>query len=186
MKVTKFNTSSALTNITVHLANNYNGVLSPYYRLQLCIYNIGIPISIPLGIDPNVCRIVLLCSTCDLPAKAMVMNFVQFNGFFGCSSCLQKGTHVCIIFIQRRYVWHINSLRNWILTWLTKTIVCPVARKGQTYTLGVLWSAQGKHTIWEDAVIHMFIPTMRKTHLGQLGHMTIHVNMPKLQLHPIP
>ena len=37
------------------------------------------------------CRSMLLCGTCDLPAKAMVYNMTQFNGKYGCSHCLQKG-----------------------------------------------------------------------------------------------
>lgn len=37
------------------------------------------------------CKAFLLCCTCDLPAKAAVLNFVQLNGFYGCSQCLQKG-----------------------------------------------------------------------------------------------
>ena len=28
---------------------------------------------------------------CDLPAKALVMNFVQFNGYYGCNYCEQPG-----------------------------------------------------------------------------------------------
>ena len=38
-----------------------------------------------------VCRGMLLCGTCDLPAKAMVYNMNQFNGYYGCSHCLQSG-----------------------------------------------------------------------------------------------
>jgi hypothetical protein len=33
----------------------------------------------------------LLCGTCDLPAKAGVMNMTQFNGEFGCPNCRQSG-----------------------------------------------------------------------------------------------
>ena len=33
----------------------------------------------------------VLCGTCDMPAKANVLNFNQFNGFFGCCKCLQQG-----------------------------------------------------------------------------------------------
>lgn len=39
-------------------------------------------------------NVVLLCATCDLPAKAAVMNCVQFNGYYGCSRCLQEGKGV--------------------------------------------------------------------------------------------
>ena len=37
------------------------------------------------------CHVLLLCSTCDLPARALVMNMIQFNGFNGCCHCLQPG-----------------------------------------------------------------------------------------------
>jgi len=33
----------------------------------------------------------LLCGTCDLPAKCIFQRFTQYNGFFGCSRCMQKG-----------------------------------------------------------------------------------------------
>ena len=36
-------------------------------------------------------RGLLLCGTCDLPAKCMVMNMTQFNGQHGCSKCKQPG-----------------------------------------------------------------------------------------------
>ena len=39
----------------------------------------------------RVIKAILLASTCDLPAKAAVLNFVQHNGFYGCSQCEQKG-----------------------------------------------------------------------------------------------
>ena len=38
----------------------------------------------------KVCGI-LLCGTCDLPAKCMVMNMTQFNGRHGCPYCKQEG-----------------------------------------------------------------------------------------------
>ena len=38
-----------------------------------------------------ICRAMLLCGTCDLPAKAMAYNMVQYNGYYGCSHCLQSG-----------------------------------------------------------------------------------------------
>ena len=33
----------------------------------------------------------LVLATCDLPAKAAVMNMVQYNGYYGCGRCLQQG-----------------------------------------------------------------------------------------------
>ena len=37
------------------------------------------------------CRAMLLCGTCDLPAKAIAYNMTQYNGEYGCSHCSQKG-----------------------------------------------------------------------------------------------
>ncbi|CAB4023065.1 Hypothetical predicted protein [Paramuricea clavata] len=39
-------------------------------------------------------RAILLAGTCDLPAKCLVCNTVQFNGFYGCSECKQPGESV--------------------------------------------------------------------------------------------
>ena len=39
-------------------------------------------------------RAILLAGTCDLPAKCLVCNTVQFNGFYGCSKCKQPGESV--------------------------------------------------------------------------------------------
>ena len=36
-------------------------------------------------------RVILLVGTCDLPAKGAVVNFKQYNGFYGCAKCLQPG-----------------------------------------------------------------------------------------------
>ena len=36
-------------------------------------------------------KVILLAGTCDLPAKCLILNFRQFNGFMGCSKCLQPG-----------------------------------------------------------------------------------------------
>ena len=36
----------------------------------------------------------LIAGTCDLPAKCLVCNSVQFNGYYGCSKCKIKGKSV--------------------------------------------------------------------------------------------
>lgn len=38
-----------------------------------------------------VCKATLLTCTCDLPARCLISNSVQFNGKFSCWFCLQKG-----------------------------------------------------------------------------------------------
>ena len=45
-------------------------------------------------------KCVLLAGVFDLPAKAAIMNTVQFNGYYGCSYCKDKGTH-----INRRHIY---------------------------------------------------------------------------------
>ena len=40
------------------------------------------------------CRAVLLCVTCDLPARCLVCNGMQYNGEHGCWKCLQSGLTV--------------------------------------------------------------------------------------------
>jgi len=48
-------------------------------------------------VDPNkktpvTCHATLIACTCDLPARALVLKMVQFNGKNGCSHCTQQGT----------------------------------------------------------------------------------------------
>jgi len=37
------------------------------------------------------CRAVLLAGSCDLPARCLVCNSLQFNGEYGCWKCFQQG-----------------------------------------------------------------------------------------------
>ena len=34
---------------------------------------------------------IIICGTCDLPAKANFLNMKQYNGIFGCHKCQQEG-----------------------------------------------------------------------------------------------
>ena len=38
----------------------------------------------------------LLCVSVDLPARAIVNNFIQYNGYYGCGQCLQKGLYTVL------------------------------------------------------------------------------------------
>mgnify|MGYP000609824795 FL=1 len=40
------------------------------------------------------CKAVLLACTCDLPARCLVCNSMQYNGEYGCWKCLQPGKTV--------------------------------------------------------------------------------------------
>ena len=51
---------------------------------------VGIPIVLPDKSKAD-CHAILLCTTCDLPARAMILNMVNFNGFYSCCFCLQPG-----------------------------------------------------------------------------------------------
>ena len=51
----------------------------------------GITFQSPTG--PKVARAKLLMAVFDLPAKAMATNFVQYNGYYSCTYCLDKGVH---------------------------------------------------------------------------------------------
>ena len=56
------------------------------------LYDKGIAISTP---DGNKClRAKLLCCVFDLPARAKALNFMQWNGRYGCTHCLDEGTQV--------------------------------------------------------------------------------------------
>lgn len=44
--------------------------------------------------EPFICKAFTIAGTCDLPAKALVLNTVQFNGQFGCLKCEQPGKTV--------------------------------------------------------------------------------------------
>ena len=49
----------------------------------------------PPGVErPLLMTVHVICCSCDLPAKALVQNFVQFNGFYGCGFCKQPGTSI--------------------------------------------------------------------------------------------
>ena len=43
---------------------------------------------------PKTVKACLLVAVFDLQAKAMATNFVQFNGYYGCTCCLDSGEHI--------------------------------------------------------------------------------------------
>lgn len=62
------------------------------------LHTVGLDISTPDG--RKQIRMKLLLTVCDLPAKAMVLNQKQYNGYYSCNFCLDKG-----ISISRRMVY---------------------------------------------------------------------------------
>ena len=62
--------------------------LRPFKESVSHLFTEGIEIFSPDIEGIFLCRAMLLCGTCDLPAKALVYNMTQFNGHFGCTHCL--------------------------------------------------------------------------------------------------
>ena len=65
--------------------------LKPLVKELSVLESSGVTVKSPLYPQPFVSKIILLAGTCDLPAKCLVLNSVQFNGYHGCSKCLQPG-----------------------------------------------------------------------------------------------
>lgn len=63
--------------------------LEPLYR-EMRVLEEGYEFCDYTGNNFN-CKCVLLTCTCDLPARAMVYNSVQYNGYYGCWHCMQPG-----------------------------------------------------------------------------------------------
>lgn len=77
--------------LTEALKQLYNEGMSGFRLLPLpSAFAIGVTVMLP---DKSIvlCCATLLCTTCDLPARAMILNMTNFNGFYGCCYCLQPG-----------------------------------------------------------------------------------------------
>ncbi|XP_011859941.1 PREDICTED: uncharacterized protein LOC105557338 [Vollenhovia emeryi] len=80
------------------------------YKFRKELENIAEGIEINLPENNNIIvRGIALMGTCDLPARSECLNFIQFNGDFGCPSCLCKGERVPIL--PKGFV-HIYSYEN--------------------------------------------------------------------------
>ena len=66
-------------------------ILTPVLDKIQHLHTHSIPILTPTGL--KTIRTCLLMAVFDLPAKAIVTNFVQFNGYYSCTYCLDKGEH---------------------------------------------------------------------------------------------
>ena len=64
--------------------------LKPFHTIFHQLETSGISIVNPSGEEITV-RAILPCGTCDLPARCLVCNSIQFNGFYGCLRCRQAG-----------------------------------------------------------------------------------------------
>lgn len=69
-----------------------NVFLLPLIEELKTLYEKGV--SVILNRKKTLLRAVLLNVVCDAPARCLVQNFVQFNGFYGCGCCITKGLSV--------------------------------------------------------------------------------------------
>ena len=67
--------------------------LKPFHTVFHQLETNGVCILNPSGEEITL-RTILLCGTCDLPARCLVCNSIQFNGFYGCLRCRQPGKSV--------------------------------------------------------------------------------------------
>ena len=70
---------------------NMHVYLKPIIGELVALERHGIEVQSPSVSHPFVSKAALLAGTCDLPAKCLILNTIQFNGMFGCSKCLQSG-----------------------------------------------------------------------------------------------
>ncbi len=61
--------------------------------LLICILA-GFEVHSPDIDQPFTLTVHAICFSCDLPARALVQNFIQFNGIYGCCFCEQPGVVV--------------------------------------------------------------------------------------------
>ena len=61
---------------------------APFYQGLRKLETEGVNVTIPdEAISSFISKVVVICGTCDLPAKCLVCNTVQYNGFYGCGKC---------------------------------------------------------------------------------------------------
>ncbi len=69
-----------------------NALLGPLLKTIKSLCNVGVEVKTPSGL--KVLRTKLLFGVFDMPAKAAVLDQKQFNGEFGCTTCLHPGTRL--------------------------------------------------------------------------------------------
>ena len=70
---------------------NMHVFLKPIIAELATLERDGIEVQSPSTPHPFVSKVILLAGTCDLPAKCLILNTIQFNGMYGCSKCIQPG-----------------------------------------------------------------------------------------------
>ena len=74
---------------------NMSFYLKPIVEELITLKTHGLEVNSPHVSRPFICKVVLLAGSCDLPAKCLVLNSIQYNGMYGCAKCRQPGKTAC-------------------------------------------------------------------------------------------
>ena len=75
-----------------HKPNDMSIILEPVVSSVKELSSTGITASTPAG--KKLIKAMIIAAVFDLPAKAAVLNTIQFNGYYGCIYCKDKGENV--------------------------------------------------------------------------------------------
>ena len=89
--------------------SNMNIYLKPIVKELMVLEQHGVEVKPPLC-SSFVSKAILLAGTCDLPAKCLVLNCIQFNGEFGCSKCQEPGITLTTSARGHTHVYPYNNL----------------------------------------------------------------------------
>ena len=73
---------------------NMSLFLKPVITELIKLESHGIIVKSPAVPQPFTSKVILLAGSCDLPAKSLMLNSMQFNGMYGCAKCYQPGITV--------------------------------------------------------------------------------------------
>lgn len=71
-------------------------IIQELHSIVTSFIHVGFEVLVGREKQLQTCKAMVLCATLDLPGKAKLLNFNQFNGEFGCSKCLQEGEVVAV------------------------------------------------------------------------------------------
>ena len=71
--------------------NIMNVYLKPIITELIVLENHGVEVKPPTFSSSFIAKVIVLAGTCDLPAKCLILNCMQYNGNYGCSKCLNPG-----------------------------------------------------------------------------------------------
>ena len=106
---------------------SFDHLLAPLMEEINHLTTVGVTIELPTG-DVTV-KAKLVLDVFDLPAKAAVLSYIQFNGKYGCSVCLHPGKYISH---RRIYPPRKTSMRthDQMISFGQETIECGKPKKG--------------------------------------------------------